>query len=334
MEQGTPTMQELMAELAHLQQEINLVRARRARTQRSRGMVLLLLVSIGVLLALLVTSVGVVRSPSAGSGSGMITMGTADLQPLVFRVDSSEAMRLAPSGNLGIGTSSPTSRLDVNGSIHSSGTVETAAKIAAGGDLQVAGNGIITGTLNAIGGLHENGSPLRSTYISHFGSYTDPAWIKSLVGTKISGPVANATNAGSAVTFTGNLSGDVTGTQPSTTVRKLRGVALSSTSPADGQVLEYNSGAGQWQPTGLPKTLPRLAYLTKNDSASPNGGHAFGKVFCAAGTRVLGGGVTGSNNDAYIVESAPDQANNSWDYFVTNSDALSTDNVQVWVICA
>jgi hypothetical protein len=49
---------------------------------------------------------------------------------------------------------------------------------------------------------------------------------------------------------------------------------------------------------------------------------------------VLGGGVTGSNNDAYIVESAPDQANNSWDYFVTNSDALSTDNVQVWVICA
>jgi hypothetical protein len=99
-------------------------------------------------------------------------------------------------------------------------------------------------------------------------------------------------------------------------------------------VLEYDSGAGQWEPADLPKTLPRLTYLTKNDSASINGGHAFGKVFCPSGTRVLGGGVTGSNNDAYIVESAPDQSNNSWDYFVTNTDALSTDKVQVWVICA
>jgi hypothetical protein len=79
--------------------------------------------------------------------------------------------------------------------------------------------------------------------------------------------------------------------------------------------------------------LPKLTYVTKNDTANINGGHAFGRVYCPGGTRVLGGGVTGSNNDAYVVESAPDPSNNAWDYFVTITDALSTDSVQAWVIC-
>jgi hypothetical protein len=141
------------------------------------------------------------------------------------------------------------------------------------------------------------------------------------------------TAARGAASITGKLSGDLTGTQSSTTVSKLRGVALSGNTPGDGQVLEYNRAAGQWQPTDLPQTLPKLTFVTKNDTASINGGHAFGKAYCPAGTHVLAGGVT-ANNNAYVVESAPDLSSNSWDYFVTNTNALSAANVQAWAICA
>lgn len=42
-------------------------------------------------------------------------IGTTDNQPLVFRTNSNEYMRLGTSGDLGIGTASPTLKVDVNG---------------------------------------------------------------------------------------------------------------------------------------------------------------------------------------------------------------------------
>ncbi len=61
----------------------------------------------------------------------------------------------------------------------------------------------------------------------------------------------NATNAINAVTatnFTGNLNGDVTGTQSATTVTRLQGRDVANTAPLGGQVLKFKSTTNQWIP--------------------------------------------------------------------------------------
>lgn len=52
--------------------------------------------------------------------------------------------------------------------------------------------------------------------------------------------------------FSGSLSGDVTGTQGSTQVTKIRGVGVSATAPNNGQVLQYDGS--NWAPSNLPST--------------------------------------------------------------------------------
>jgi hypothetical protein len=46
--------------------------------------------------------------------------------------------------------------------------------------------------------------------------------------------------------------GDLSGTNTSQTVIGIQGRAVASTAPTNGQVLEWNNGASQWQPTNLP----------------------------------------------------------------------------------
>lgn len=57
---------------------------------------------------------------------------------------------------------------------------------------------------------------------------------------------STAANATTATNFSGVLSGDVTGTQSSTTVTKLQGRTVASTAPTNGQVLKYDGT--QWAP--------------------------------------------------------------------------------------
>ena len=70
------------------------------------------------------------------------------------------------------------------------------------------------------------------------GMYVDPAWLTSLSGSKIQGPVPTSL---SAVDFTGVLSGDVTGTQAATSVMKIGGSPLGALGMAkNGDLLGFN----------------------------------------------------------------------------------------------
>lgn len=58
----------------------------------------------------------------------------------------------------------------------------------------------------------------------------------------------SSTAVNNAVSFTGPLNGDVTGTQSATVVSKLQGIPLVANAPADNQVLRFNAGANRWEP--------------------------------------------------------------------------------------
>jgi len=54
---------------------------------------------------------------NAGTNPASNFVGTTDAQPLVFKTNGSEAMRVDAAGNVGIGTDSPTEKLHVDGNI-------------------------------------------------------------------------------------------------------------------------------------------------------------------------------------------------------------------------
>lgn len=56
-------------------------------------------------------------------GSGAVQFWNFTNAPILFSTNNAEAMRLTGAGNLGIGTASPTERLEVNGNIKVSGTI-------------------------------------------------------------------------------------------------------------------------------------------------------------------------------------------------------------------
>jgi hypothetical protein len=98
---------------------------------------------------------------------------------------------------------------------------------------------VINGNLNGNATTATNG-------VVTTGSYADPAWITSLAGSKITGAIS-----GNAAGFTGNLSGDVTGAQASTTVARIRGTTVVATAPGNGQALMYNGSNLQYEPTSM-----------------------------------------------------------------------------------
>ena len=73
--------------------------------------------------------------------------------PLRFLVNkSTEVARITDSGNMGIGISSPATKLHVNGSISSVGNVYASGSLTIGGATNLAGNVSLGNTITAVGG--------------------------------------------------------------------------------------------------------------------------------------------------------------------------------------
>ncbi len=89
----------------------------------------------------------------------------------------------------------------------------------------------------------------------------------------------SAASATTAINFSGDLAGDVTGTQAATTVARLRGRNVAPTQPANGQVLKFNTANSQWEPAS-------------DETGSGGGGGTITGV--TAGTGLTGGGTSGT----------------------------------------
>jgi len=188
-------------------------------------------------------------------------------------------------GNVGIGTESPTTKLDVAGTLRVQNIVaQSTGKLILGGY----DNGLGGGT-----GVEFNSVEQGYDFQTHFGGWasrmvitdagnvgiatTSPSERLHVVGNgTFSGTVTASSFSGnvtgSATSFTGSLAGDVTGTQSATTVAKVRGVNVSTTAPTNGQALTYNSGTSSWTPTSQVRGINYIAgcdscsLLTTSDS--------------------------------------------------------------------
>jgi hypothetical protein len=61
-------------------------------------------------------------------------------RPITISTNNAERMRVSEGGNVGIGTTSPTHRLDVNGNINASGNITSSGFITSNGNINSSGN--------------------------------------------------------------------------------------------------------------------------------------------------------------------------------------------------
>lgn len=244
----------------------------------------------------------------------------------------------------------------INGNVHGDVTGNLTGNVTGNvtGDLTGNVTGNVSGNAGTVtNGLYSTGSYGDPAWLTSLGAnkitggtnnadaVSDPAWLTSLSGGKINGDISG--NAGG---FTGELGGDVTGTQGNTSVTGINGTPVSGT-PSGGQVLEYNETAGKWEPESLPQAYtPSVRVVSTSDVAKVDGGDAWGSVACPSGYFAISGGIASSvgQDDAYLVGSAPVEAdgsttssdaylNTNWFYSVHNIDPFYDDYVEAYAIC-
>jgi len=69
-----------------------------------------------------------------------------------------------------------------------------------------------------------------------------------------------------------SLAGDVTGTLASSKVTKLQGIAISTTTPTDQQILKYDNASGKWTPATIAGASTFVAFKAAQNSNQPVGG--------------------------------------------------------------
>lgn len=193
------------------------------------------LASAGITNALLQNPSATVNTTSPIAGGGTLTLGSSLTLTCSLCVQTSRTISTSPeltgggdlstNRTIGIASAGVTNAMLAN----PSATVTTTSPIGGGGTLTLGAGLTLTCT----------------TCVVDSGSYSNPSWITALAGAKISGTVANAT---AAVSFSGSLSGDVTGTQGATVVGKLQGVTVAATPPTDTYVLTYDLATTSWKP--------------------------------------------------------------------------------------
>jgi len=150
----------------------------------------------------------------------------------------------------------PTLNQSTTGNAATATTLQTARNING-----VSFNGSTDITVTAAAGTL-TGSTLASGVTAS--SLTSVGTLGSLTVTNpISGSVT-----GSAASFTSPLAGDVTGNQGTTTVGKLQNRTVASTAPASGDVLTWNSGSSQWEPTASSVSSLGFANITGGTNSS------------------------------------------------------------------
>ncbi len=112
-----------------------------------------------------------------------------------------------------------------------------------------------------------------------------------------------ATSSGNAVDFTGNLVGDITGTQSSTLVSKIQGVPVSNTLPAIGQVLSYDGT--KWIAISI--TDGTVTNISSTDSTISITNPTTTPILTFNGTNITGGSTAKVvyNNQGLVTGSTP-----------------------------
>jgi hypothetical protein len=177
---------------------------------------------------------------NAGTTPGTDFLGTTDAQPLIFKTDNTEALRIDTEGDLGVGTTAPAARIDAQTSAASgiaiNGVSSTGTAI---NGVSGSSDGVIGTSTSARGvaGVSTSSTGVQGT--SNTGIGVDAGAISGIA-------VNGVSSTGTAINGVSNSSDGVIGT--STSARGVAGVSTSSTgvqgtsSTADGVTGQSTSG--------------------------------------------------------------------------------------------